>query len=367
MATPEPRPGPTRQRPVRAERVVRALEHPSSGAVRERTRLAAHRPPQRPCDWTLEGPQVTSEPGQRFGRQRDHPPLARTLRDDRHALSCPVDVLDGGAKQLFGARTRTDVTGDQSPVPVGGHLREELIPHRIRDRPGCHLLSTLAIGTPSMSPTQLKWAAVSQGATARRRLRDRVHDRAVRPVRVEVVEPANSCQRQVDRRRTVPGAKVRLAGLEVHGGGGSRLPAALEVRRDPQPADQNCRLRLGGAVPPDAELPHDSEPQECRVAVRPDGTRTVVTDCHVSDPRAYGFDDIALFVEHDVRLVGPRTEDDSTDPRQLDLTGPQATPYGIFWGGFVHTELLAGHQSGTAPPVYQRAAPCVRAPRRWCR
>ena len=103
--------------------------------------------------------------------------------------------------------------------------------------------------------------------------------------------------------------------LEVHRGGGSRIGAALRVRRDPQPGDESGRLRLGSTVPRDVELPQDPEPQERRITERPDRAWALVTDSRVPLPRAHRLDDVAV-------LVSTRYGSSSPDRRPPDRPAP---------------------------------------------
>ena len=92
---------------------------------------------------------------------------------------------------------------------------------------------------------------------------------------------------------------------------------------------QATRVAVSASVArshPTSSCHRTREPQERRITERPDRAWALVADSHVPHPRAHRLDDVAVLVEHQVRLVEPGPTTTRPACTNLDLTGPKVTP-----------------------------------------
>jgi hypothetical protein len=122
---------------------------------------------------------------------------------------------------------------------------------------------------------------------------------------------------------------------------------------------QPTRVAVSASVArshPTSSCHRTREPQERRITERPDRAWALVTDSRVPLPRAHRLDDVAVLVEHQVRLVepGPTT----TRPTRNHLDHRTEVTPAIGSSGMASRRPDSSQvASGTAPPVYQGVAP----------
>ena len=270
MATPEPRPGPTQQGPVRSQGLLRPVEHHPRGVIRQRPERAPESPPQRIIrpgrDLVPEFVLVKAQPDERVGGRRQHLQRPGPLADHADELVCGLDPVPDDGEQLPGTGPGRDPEREQGPVAVRRQGSEHLVEPLVRDRPRD------ALDGLGLIRCRLPWPLPRlQGIMVRVDLvpgtpgsRERADQRTAVLCPVILIERMDHGTRVPAGRRRVRLGLVRLPRDRVHRSRGRTVTAALP-RRLPGPGQPERVIAGFGSrrpVPRDLHRVQEPDPAE---------------------------------------------------------------------------------------------------------
>jgi hypothetical protein len=253
VATPEPRPGPTQQRPVGAQRGVGAAQHRAHRLVVQAAERTAKRPPHRLAardQLRRQALLIQPQPHERIRRGRQPLDSPRPLPRHRDELLTVVDVRAAQAQQLGGASPGRYVERQDRPVTGRRHRREQLVEQPVWNGPRLCLRYPLTV---SSAPRLRKWLQriVVGAAPAAAAGRHRVPQRPGPQFPVELIESADHSEVVVDRRRSEMSTRIPLARTQVETA--CRRPAA--ATRPPRAGRPHPQHEIADLPAPTRHLP----------------------------------------------------------------------------------------------------------------
>lgn len=265
VATPKPRPGPTRQGPVGAQRGVRALEHAVGGVVAELPERPAQGPPQgfvaAGGHQAVELSLIEPQPYERIGGRRQLLDGPGALPDYDDQLLAGAGVAIAGAEQFRGSRSRRHPEGHQRPVAMRAQLSEQVVEALVGD----------AARQPLHDPGPIQPRAFLAKGVHRIVMRvraaswpdegERVDHRARARVAVEVVEATQHALAVAAGGSRALGARLGLARHRVRRG--RHCSAGLRgLVGDLDPAREVAGLGPRGLIPRHVDRPQKPEPAQ---------------------------------------------------------------------------------------------------------
>nr|WP_241989752.1 hypothetical protein [Streptomyces sp. AC1-42W] len=300
--------------PVGAQDLVRPHQDRAEDGVVQRPDRAPQRHPQRlagaEADAVLAGRLlVEPQPDERVRRRRQPLEFAASLAVNADQLLPDVDELASDAEEFGGAGAGGDVEGEDRAVPVAGHPREQLVEEPVRDRAGNPLGLLLSVGRPAVALVELHRVVVGvqlPGGVGLPRPGHRVDDRPATGDRLEVVELLHHGQVVVDGPGRVPGARVELAGDDVHRAGPWRVrppsPRGLAGLLEPQ--DEVPDLRPAGSFPRVLDRPEEALPAQQSPPVRLQRLHAQVAGAEILEEVRDCLHFVVVAVGDPVRLYG---------------------------------------------------------------
>jgi hypothetical protein len=290
MATPEPRPGPTRQGPVRSEQLVDPGEHHPGRVVGQRPERLAQCPPHR-LGWPARDEVqhlvlVEPQPDKRVSRGRQVLQCPAALADHADCLVLGSEQSLNDAEQFGGPCASGNPERDQRTVPVGGQPGEQLAERLVRDAPRRRLgLLRLVGGPPRWLPEELHRVVVGiqTPVLSAFSLGKRVDQRTAVHLPVVLIERPDRCASMAPGPRRVVSPGWRLASKRVHGAGGRGIrparPGGLLDSLEPQ--GEVTGLGPACDVPADLDRVQEAEPAQQLVGIRPQRGRPGIVSQHV--------------------------------------------------------------------------------------